>query len=296
MILGAVEAGGTKFASVVGDERGRVLALERVPTTSPDATLGRAVAALRRAAADSGPLAAVGIAAFGPVDLRPGDAFGRLLRTPKPGWSGVDLVAPFREGLGVPVALDTDVAGAARAEGLWGAARGLTSFAYMTVGTGIGVAVVAGGRPLRGLVHPEAGHVHVPRVAGDDFPGICPFHGDCLEGMASGPAVAARWGAPAERLTGARRARAIEVEAAYLAAGLRALVYVAAPERIIIGGGVGGMRGLLPRVRAHLRAALGGYPGLAEHDDDGFVRRAALGSMAGPRGALALAAQAAAPY
>jgi fructokinase len=291
--LGGVEAGGTKFVCLVGDGAGRVLAEERIPTRGPRDTLARAVDALRRATARTGPLDAIGVGAFGPLDLRPGPGRGRLLATPKPGWSGVDLIGPLRDAFGVPVAIDTDVAAAALAEGRWGAARGLGTFAYMTVGTGIGVGVVADGRPLHGLVHPEAGHIHVPRAPGDAFPGVCPFHRDCLEGMASGPAIAARWGVPAEHLEGAQRERAVELEATYLASGLRTLVYAVAPERIVLGGGVAGLPGLLPRVRAHLSRELGGYPGLSEHADEAFVQTAGLGAMAGPRGTLAIAESAA---
>lgn len=292
MILAGVEAGGTKFVCVVGDADGRVLAEERVPTRGPRETLAEAVAALGRATARTGPPAAVGVAAFGPLDLRPGPRHGHLLATPKPGWSGTDLAGPFRDAFGVPVAIDTDVNGAALAEGRDGAAAGLGTYAYVTVGTGVGVGVVAGGRTLRGLVHPEAGHVAVPRVPGDDFPGVCPFHGDCLEGMASGPALAARWGAPAERLEGPLLDRAVDLEAAYIASGIAVLVYAVAPERVVLGGGVANLPGLLPRVRAHLAHALAGYPGLPEHADDAFVQPAALGGMAGPRGALILAGNA----
>lgn len=289
MILGGIEAGGTKFVCLVGDGDGRVLAERRIPTRGPDETLAEAVALLRGMSDAAGPLGAVGIGAFGPLDLRPGPGHGRLLATPKAGWSGADLVGPVRDAFGVPVAIDTDVTAAALAEGRWGAARGLATFAYMTVGTGIGVGIVSGGRPMHGLVHPEAGHVGVPRAPGDDFPGICPFHGDCLEGMASGPAIAERWGARAEDLEGPRREEAVETEAFYLAAGIRTLVYVVAPERVVVGGGVSGLDGLLPRVRSHLAATLGGYPGLPEHADGAFVQAAGLGGMAGPRGALALA-------
>ncbi|MGD9573345.1 MAG: ROK family protein [Thermoleophilia bacterium] len=289
MILGGVEAGGTKFVCLVGDDDGRVLAERRFPTRGPDDTLAEAVAALREMAAGTGPFAALGVGAFGPLDL----GTGRLLATPKPGWSGADLVGPLRAAFGVPVGVDTDVTGAAMAEGRWGAARGLGTHAYVTVGTGIGVGVVAGGRPLRGLPHPEAGHVAVPRVPGDDFPGICPFHGDCWEGMASGPAMAARWGVPAEALTGADRDRAVDLEAAYIASGIRALVYVVAPERVLLGGGVAGLPGLVPRVREHLATALGGYPGLPEHAAPAFVQPAGLGGSAGPLGALVIAAAAA---
>jgi fructokinase len=290
VIVAGVEAGGTKFVCAVGDGEGRVLAERRFPTRGPRETLAQAVRALREQTAATGPPAAVGIGGFGPLDLRPGEGFGRLLSTPKPGWSGVDLIGPFRDAFAVPVAVDTDVTAAALAESRWGAARGLGTVAYMTVGTGVGVGIVADGRPLHGLVHPEAGHVSVPRVPGDDFPGMCPFHGDCLEGMASGPALAARWGAPAQDLQGAVRERALDTEAAYLAAGLRTLVYAVAPERIVVGGGFAAMPGRLPRVRLRLAEALGGYPGLPEHADEAFVQPAGLGDMAGPRGALLLAA------
>ena len=212
-----------------------------------------------------------------------------MTTTPKPGWSGTDLVGPLGDALGVPVGFDTDVTGAALGEGRWGAARGLRSFVYVTVGTGIGGGAVVGGAPVHGLPHPEMGHVSVTRLPGDEFPGICPFHGDCLEGMACGPAMAARWGRPAEELTGADLARAVDIEAHYLAAGLRNIVYVLAPERIVLGGGVAGLPGLFPALRERLAAALAGYPGLAEHGAPGFVVPPGLGGAAGAAGALALA-------
>jgi fructokinase len=194
----------------------------------------------------------------------------------------------------VPVGFDTDVNGAALGEGRWGAARGLDSFVYVTVGTGIGGGAVVGGAPVHGLPHPEMGHVSVSRLPGDDFPGICPFHGDCLEGMACGPAIAARWGRPAEELRGDDLRRAVDVEAHYLAAGLRNVVYALAPERIVLGGGVAGLPGLLPSLRARLAGALAGYPGLPEHGGDAFVVPPGLGGAAGAAGALALAEAAAA--
>lgn len=292
MILGGVETGGTKFVCVVGDEDGRIIAERRIPTRGPEETLEAAVAFFRDAIAGGDRPEAIGIGSFGPLDLRPGPGYGRILATPKPGWSGVDPAGPLRTAFGVPVTVDTDVAAAAIAEGRWGAAQDLRSFAYMTVGTGIGVGAIVEGRPLHGLLHPEAGHVSVPREPGDDFPGICPYHGDCLEGMAGGPAIAARWGRPAEALTGAERDRAVELEAAYLASAVRTIVYTLAPERVIVGGGVAGMPGMLASVRRRLITALGGYPGLDEHAAAGFVRAAGLGATAGPRGALALAAAA----
>ena len=172
--------------------------------------------------------------------------------------------------------------------------RGLGSFVYLTVGTGIGGGAVVEGRVLHGLGHPEMGHVAVPRRPGDAFPGVCPFHGDCLEGMASGPAVAARFGRRAEELSAGDRETAVATVAWYLAAGLGSLVYALAPDRIVIGGGIGSMPGLVARTHRELIARFGGYPGLAEHADDRFVVPAGLGSLAGPLGTLLLAHRAAA--
>ncbi len=287
--LGALEAGGTKFVCMVGSGPGEISAAGRFPTTTPDATLGKVSAFFR----EHGPIEALGVASFGPVELRDGHPdHGHITSTPKPGWQGVDMVGPLREALGVPVGFDTDVAGAALGEGRWGAAAGLADFVYLTVGTGIGGGVVAGGRLVHGLVHPEIGHLSVPRQTGDDFPGVCPYHGDCFEGMANGPAIAARWGRPAEQLEGADQERAVELEAAYVAAGIRNLVYAVAPQLVVLGGGVSGLPGLLPAVRAALRDALAGYPGLSEHDGDAFVVASKLRGEAGAYGALVLAEQA----
>ena len=230
-MFGGIEAGGTKFVCVVGASPDRIVREARFPTRDPAATIDDAIAFFRDAADDGHRVDALGIASFGPVELRSDHPrYGFVTTTPKPGWSGTDLVGPLGDALGVPVGFDTDVTGAALGEGRWGAARGLRSFVYVTVGTGIGGGAVVGGAPVHGLPHPEMGHVSVTRLPGDEFPGICPFHGDCLEGMACGPAMAARWGRPAEELTGADLARAVDVEAHYLAAGLRNIVYVLAPE------------------------------------------------------------------
>jgi fructokinase len=289
-MLGGIEAGGTKFVCVVGSGPADVVAQTQFPTGAPDETLARAIGFYEEFIASGGELAAIGIAAFGPIELRRSSpAYGSITTTPKPGWSGADLVGPIRGALGVPVGFDTDVNGAALAEGRWGAARGLESFVYLTVGTGIGGGAVVEGRVVQGHVHPEMGHVTVPRQAGDDYAGHCPFHGACLEGMASGTAIADRWGHRAEDLPPDELRRAVELEAAYLAAGLRNFVYTLAPERFVIGGGASRLPGLFPLVRTELVKALGGYPGLEEHASDGFVVPAALGQMAGPSGALILA-------
>jgi fructokinase len=284
-VLAGVELGGTKVVCLVGTGPSDVAAQTTIATRGPDGTLAEIVAFLQ-----PHDVGAVGIASFGPVELRRAHpAWGHVTRTPKAGWEGVDVAGAIGRGLGVPVGFDTDVDGAALGEGRWGAAQGLGSFLYLTVGTGIGGGVVSEGRVLHGLVHPEMGHLPVPRLPGDDFAGSCPFHGACFEGLASGPALAARFGVRLEEADDATREEASELAAAYLAVGLTALVYALAPERIVLGGGVAALPGLHARVRRHLGERLAGYPGLPEHADDGFVVPPALGGRAGVLGALVLA-------
>ncbi len=288
-LLGSIEAGGTKWNCAVGSGPDDLVAETRIPTTTPDETL----AAVRAFFAEHEGLEALGVATFGPAELRRGHpAYGSITTTPKPHWSDTPLVGPLSDSLGVPVGFDTDVNGAALGEGRWGAAVGLDTFAYVTVGTGFGGGAVAGGRVAHGLVHPEMGHVSVRRHPDDDFPGRCPFHGDCLEGMACGPAMIDRWGRSPSELVGDERVRALDIEAHYLAEGFRNLVYVLAPQRIIMGGGVSKMDGLVPAVRAKLVDALGGYPGLPEHAQDDFVVPPTLGDRAGIAGGFVLAEQA----
>ncbi len=287
-----VEAGGTKFVCAVGTGPGDIRERFRIPTTEPAETIGAAIEFFDGAVSRHGSPAAVGIASFGPVELRRGCAdYGHVTSTPKPGWSGVDLVGPFVAAYGVPVGFDTDVNGAALAEWRWGAGRGLDNIIYLTVGTGIGGGAIVGGRLLHGLVHPEMGHVSVPRVVGDEYPGRCPFHGDCLEGMAAGPALEERWGRRGEDLEEFLEP-AVELEASYLAAGLRQFVYVMAPERIVVGGGVSELPGLMSEVRRRLVQDLSGYGVFAEHRGDDFVTAPGLGPNSGAAGAFALAADA----
>ncbi len=295
MTYGGIEAGGTKFVCVVGTGPDNIAASERFPTRAPAETLADVTAFFRAYMDHSGPLDGLGIASFGPLELRPGNhRQGWITRTPKAGWSNTDLVGPLRDALDVPVAIDTDVNGAALAEGIWGAGRGCSNLVYVTIGTGIGGGALVNGRPVHGLPHPEMGHLIVPREPGDDFAGHCPFHGDCFEGMASGPAVAARWGCPAEQLRGDDLTRAVAIEAGYIASGVRNIVYTLAPERVVIGGGISHLDGLFPAVHDRLRETLAGYPGCDEHQLDTFVVRPGLGDRAGAAGALALAAGAAA--
>ncbi|RMF63832.1 MAG: ROK family protein, partial [Bacteroidetes bacterium] len=213
---GAVEAGGTKFVCAVGTGPDDVRALTRFPTTTPEETLARTLDFFR---SQPEPPVALGVGSFGPLDPDPSSpTYGYITRTPKPGWSHTDVAGTLGRALGVPVAFDTDVNAAAVGEHRWGAARGLDTFIYLTVGTGIGGGGLVGGRRLHGLVHPEMGHVLVPRAPSDDFAGHCPFHGACLEGMAAGPALQARWGRPGADLSADHPAW--DLEAHYLAHGL----------------------------------------------------------------------------
>jgi fructokinase len=286
LVIG-IELGGTKCFAVLA--RGTdVLCEARVPTTVPGETL----AALSRAIDGWGVpgVAAIGVGAFGPVALDPARAdYGRMLATPKPGWQDTDVLWPFRRA-GVAIAIDSDVGAAALAEGRWGAARGCGTHAYVTVGTGIGVGLVANGATVRGFLHPEFGHLRVRRLPGDRFAGICPWHGDCVEGLASGTAIAARAGRPGDVL--AADDPVWELVAADLAEMVAALLLAAAPERIVFGGGVGLGQGahLLPRVRAGVAARLNGYLPLARAGGvDAIIVAAGLAERAGPLGCVALA-------
>lgn len=292
-IYGGVEGGGTKFVCVVGTGPDDVRAEARLATTSPEETIGQAVAFFRDTQARLGPLAGIGIGSFGPVDLAPASrTFGFITSTPKPGWKNVDLAGPFRHTLGLPVAFDTDVNAAAVGEWRWGAARNLDTFVYLTVGTGIGGGGLVGGQLMHGLVHPEMGHLRLPRdAAADPFPGACPFHGDCLEGLASGPALLARWGRAAEALPPEHAGWALE--ARYLALALVNFICTLSPQRIVMGGGVMEQSHLFPLVRRDVKALLNDYVQAPEilEGIDGFIVPPALGRRAGVLGALALAAR-----
>jgi len=290
-MLGAIEAGGTKFVCGIGTGP-EDLETVQFPTTTPAATLQTAIDFFRSRAA--GRLQAVGIASFGPIDLRlESPAFGHIAATPKEGWSNTDIAGEIRRALDVPVGFDTDVNGSALGESRWGAAQGLSDFLYLTVGTGIGGGAVVHGRILHGLTHPEMGHIRIPhdRLA-DTYPGGCSFHGDCLEGLASGPAIEARWGLSARDLPADHPAW--KLEARYLALGLASWVCTLSPKRIVMGGGVMQQEHLFPPIRAELARLLNGYiqaPEIRERMQD-FVVPPCLGSRAGVLGALVLAERA----
>lgn len=280
-LLGGIEAGGSKFVCAVG--RGSQITVEtRVATTTPAEAFAAAIGFFKTHA----PLAALGVASFGPIDLdRRSSTYGFITTTPKPGWAHTNVVGPLRRALGVPVAFDTDVNAAALAEQRWGAARDAASVVYVTVGTGIGGGAVVNGRPLHGLVHPEMGHARIPHDrAADPFPGTCPHHGDCWEGLAAAPALAARWARPPESLPDDHPGW--ELEARYLALGLVNIILTLSPHRVVLGGGVLSRPGLLERVRTHVSELIAGYIRSAE------IVAPALGDRSGVLGAMALAADA----
>ena len=287
-MYGGVEAGGTKFVCGIGTGPDD-LKLGSFPTTSPEATVACVAAFFREHAGT--PIDAVGIASFGPVDLdRASPTYGHITSSPKLDWRHFDLAGAVGRALHVPVGFDTDVNGAALGEGRWGAAQGISDFIYLTVGTGIGGGAVVHGELVHGLVHPEMGHIRVPHdFAKDPFPGGCPYHQDCLEGLATGPAMQTRWGKPAQDLPADHPAWALEAH--YLALGLSNWVCTLSPRRIVMGGGVMQQQQLFPMVRRELVRLLNGYIRAAALIDeiDQYVVPPQLGNRAGVLGAIALA-------
>jgi len=290
-LFGGIEAGGTKFVCMVGCSPETVLAEARFPTTNPAETIRASLEFFAPYAGSDG-LSAVGIASFGPLDLDPDSpTYGYITTTPKAGWEHVDLCGQIRRGLNVPVAFDTDVNAAAYGEQTWVPEnRSLDPFLYMTVGTGIGVGAIINGAPLHGLIHTEAGHSHIPHDRSwDPFPGVCPYHADCLEGLASGFSMSKRWGQSPESLPDAHPGWDLEVE--YIALALLNLIYLYSPRRIVLGGGVSQHPGFHQAVRRKVRQLNSGYihsPMLLEGLDD-YIRPPALGNRSGALGAIAMA-------
>lgn len=297
-VWGGIEGGGTKFNCLLGAGPDAILAERTLPTTSPSETL-EAAARFFEEQLNLDPeltLAGLGIASFGPLDLEPrSPGFGTVTTTPKPGWSGANVVGFFRDRFGVPIGWDTDVNGAALGELRWGAGRGLRSLVYLTVGTGIGGGVIVGGSPLHGLLHPEMGHMPVTPAIHDAGPGVCPYHGGwCLEGIASGPALQRRAGRPAPTIPADDPIWEEEGRALGFAAATISLVL--SPERIIFGGGVLRQEHLYPRIRRHCLATLNGYLRVPAITDrmDAYIVPPGLGERSGVLGALALGMDAAA--
>lgn len=298
-VVGAIEAGGTKFVCAVGSGPGEnLLAKEQFPSgDNPADVIGEVAAWLKAKQAKHGPLKALGIASFGPVDLDvQAPTYGYITTTPKPGWADTDIVRPFREVFpGIPIGFDTDVNGAAMGEHCWGAAKGLSDFIYVTVGTGIGGGGMARGRLLHGMVHPEMGHMGLPHIPGDDFAGNCPFHGRCWEGLCSGPAIEKRAGKPAEALSPDDPIWELTIR--YMAHALVNLTCVLSPRRIILGGSVRkagalGEERFFEKLRGAYREIMADYiasPDLTEEGIKRYIVPPDLGDDAGVCGAIALA-------
>ncbi len=293
-LLAGVELGGTKCVCILGTGPDDLRATERLPTGEREATLRQIESVFERWREQFGAPVALGIASFGPVELRASAPnYGCITSTPKPGWRDTDVARRLGRKLGVPVKFDTDVNGAALAEGRWGAAQGLGDFAYVTVGTGIGVGSIVDGRSIFGMNHTELGHIRVARKPGDTFPGVCTFHGDCIEGLASGPAIEARAGRPAEQLPPDHPCW--DLVGHDLGQLMHTMVLSTAPARIFLGGGLmSGQAHLFERIRQELKRSLNRYVAAPELDGGlaEYIVPPGLGALAGPLGALALAADA----
>lgn len=292
-LFGAIEAGGTKFVLGIGHGPGEMRDTLRLPTTTPVETLTAVVEWFQQAEARFGKMAAIGVGTFGPAGVHQGAAdYGFITTTPKPHWANTDVLGALKKAFPLPMGFDTDVNAAALGEWRWGAGQGCDSVLYLTVGTGIGGGALVNGRPLHGLLHPEMGHMRLPRAEDDTFAGCCPWHGDCLEGMASGPALLGRWGPEAATLPAGHEAW--EMEAHYLACACVNFLMTLSPQRCILGGGVMGNEHLLPLVRAKCAAMVNDYlahPILSGGLENWLVAPG-LGTQSGLLGSLALAEQA----
>ena len=283
MLFGALEAGGTKMVCAIGNENGEILERISIPTETPDITMPRMAEFFKGKG-----IAALGIACFGPIDLnRSSETYGYITTTPKLPWKNYDICGYFKKELNIPVGFDTDVNGSMLGEATWGCAKGLDTAIYITVGTGIGVGVLAGGSLLHGMLHPEAGHILMPVRSDDTYAGKCPYHGTCLEGMAAGPAIEARWGAPAKEL--ADRPEVWDLEAYYLAHALTSYIMILSPQKIIMGGGVMHQTQLMDKVRAYVKEMVNGYLVTKELEDlENYIVLPSLDDNQGIMGALKL--------
>lgn len=284
MILGALEAGGTKMVCAIGNENGEILKRISIPTETPDITMPQMITFFKE-----NNIKALGIGCFGPIDLnRNSETYGYITTTPKTEWANYDIRGVFAEQLGIPVGFDTDVNGSALGESVWGITKGLENSIYITIGTGIGVGVITGGKLLHGMLHPEGGHVIVRKHPEDDFEGVCPYHGCCLEGMASGPAIEKRWGKSAKQLSEVKKVW--EIEAYYIAQALVNYILMLSPQKIILGGGVMHQEHILPMIRSQVKKLLNGYISTKEMQNlDEYIVLPSLNDNQGIMGALKLA-------
>lgn len=286
MLLGGIEAGGTKMVCAIGDEKGTLIERVTFPTTTPDETIVKMISFFQ----SHGQIEALGIGCFGPIDLhRDSKTYGYITSTPKPGWRNVDIVGRFKEALGVPVGFDTDVNGAILGEVKFGAARGCDSALYITIGTGVGVGVYVNGGLLHGLLHPEAGHILLTRHPEDlAYESKCPFHENCFEGLASGPAIEKRWGRPAIELYD--NPAVWELECYYIAQAIASYVLCYSPEKIVLWGGVMHKEGMYESIQKQVMELLNGYIEEENFPKD-YIVSPGLGDNPGIVGALLLGAE-----
>lgn len=293
-LFGGIEGGGTKFVCAIGTGPDDIRAETRFPTTTPDETISQAARFFQEQQLVHGPLDALGVACFGPLDPDlASPTYGHILPTPKPDWSNTDFVGRLKSALNLPVGFDTDVNGAALAEARWGAAQGCDPALYLTIGTGIGGGALVNGHLLHGLLHPEMGHIRIHHdLVADPFAGACPFHADCFEGLAAGPAIEKRWGQKAETLSVDHPAW--DLEAQYIAQALVNFILILAPQKIVIGGGVAQQAHMLPLVHKKVQTILNGYvqSKLVNQNIADYIVLPGLGGRAGVLGAIALAEKA----
>lgn len=284
MILGALEAGGTKMVCAIGNEKGQIFDRITIPTGTPADTMPKMISYFKEKKIES-----LGIGCFGPIDPNPeSETYGYITSTPKLAWQNYNIAGVFRAALGCPVGFDTDVNASALGEAVYGITKGLDCSLYLTVGTGVGAGICINGKLLHGMLHPEAGHVLLQRHAGDTYAGKCPFHANCLEGLASGPAIEERWGKKAEELT--NRAEVWEMEAFYIAQALVNYTMILSPRRMVLGGGVMHQRQLFPLIRQKYRELMASYIRTAELEDlDTYIVPCSLGDNQGIMGCLQLA-------
>ena len=283
--FGALEAGGTKMVCAIGDENGNILERISIPTGTPENTMPPMIAFFKERSID-----ALGIGCFGPVDLdRNSPTYGYITSTPKLAWTNYPIVAEFEKALGVPVGFDTDVNGSALGEATWGCTRNVKNSIYITIGTGVGVGVIVDGKPYHGMIHPEGGHILLNRHPNDPMVGSgCPFHENCMEGLAAGPSLEKRWGVKGAEL--ADRKEVWELEAYYIGQAITNYIMILSPERIIVGGGVMHQDCLLPMIRQEVKKQMNGYiRGKGMEDLDNYIVGVSLNDNQGAMGAVKLA-------
>ena len=284
MKLGALEAGGTKMVCAIGDENGRIIEQKSIPTKTPEETMPAVIEYF-----ENKDIKALGIASFGPVELdKNTPEYGHIQETPKLRWSGYDLVGTMKKALNVPIGFDTDVNGSMLGEATWGAAKNLSDALYITIGTGIGGGILSGGKIVHGMLHSELGHMTLVKAENDTYAGKCPFHKNCFEGLAAGPAIEERWGKPGKELSD--RSEVWELESYYIAQALANLILITSPQVIILGGGVMHQMSLFPMIREKVKENLNGYIRTEELNDmDRYIIPAALNDDQGIMGCIKLA-------